>query len=1139
MREQNQNLMRQIKQIYGRWKKTVLLKGAAMSVLIALGALLFVFALDAWLEVGNSIRLLLLVGAAGLTVATVVYQIVRPLRKAPSATQLARYVEEKHPELEDRFVSAVELSADAHSGISPLILEKLIDDTRQHIKSMNLLKTVSTKNATIWSSLALAVLALCATVIFSHLSYFLARTDRIFTPWKIPTFVAQTGLKVTPGDARVAKGSSQEIRAEVNGLAVDQATLYFSLADTTWRKVPMDKTSQDGAFVYNFFDIQGQTKYYVKADNLLSKIYTFTTYEAPEIKRVDLTYQFPEYTGLKPKKEIDTGDIWAPEGTIVRIKAVSDKPLQKGEFILGDHQKLNAAIKSDTLITATITVDQDTYYKIRITDTDLLTNDPPPEYFVHAIPDQAPILTIASPGRDLKASMVEEVPVKINVQDDFGLKSLKLFYTVNGDKEQTVNLTATPEGKEAGEVQLNQLRSFQAEHLFYLEDMQVQPGDFLTYYVQALDNRAATMNDAASTDIYFLDIRPFEREFYRPVSQGEASGSGGNALGGQLSSTQKEIIVATWKLAHRQKKISEDELQENLAVLVESQSNLKEVTENTLFQMQQRSMFTRKAGERVTELYSQAAEAMERALDQLKQGALDEALKPERQAYQSLRQAEAQLKEFQMQMAQSQGGSGSASLEDLARLFEDDMDKLKNKYETLQQNQRRQKDQAVNEALEKVKELARRQQQLNKRARDLARNQLEEQEKKRRIEELRRQQEQIQREMQQLNRPMQQIGQNDANLSREMQNSLRQASSEMNNASNDLRKENSDLAAAKGQKALSRLKHLENALKRNLNESLRREYESLMQELQQLREAQKQLTNDVESLARGENADKELLQKAREDQSQLKDDVSELQKDLQALNRKSQKSEKKISRDLTRISREFQNSRFEDKMQSAQDLLQKERLNSALQAERDIQTMLERFEEKMSRLRRQLADTKEEKLELALDQTQKLRESLESLQQQSRTEAGQGQALQKGSQPQTRGQQGNRDLAGPGESKSPPPKLSPEQREQWNEALARAAQDLQAINQSIQVDSTLSRQLGRINNDLQGIVRNFGGGDPKKLDLIENKLLGPLRSFETELAQTLELLQNKERLFLAREEKIPPEYEELVEKYYEALSKSK
>jgi len=90
-----------------------------------------------------------------------------------------------------------------------------------------------------------------------------------------------------------------------------------------------------------------------------------------------------------------------------------------------------------------------------------------------------------------------------------------------------------------------------------------------------------------------------------------------------------------------------------------------------------------------------------------------EALSPEQRALKLLQDAEQQ---YEMQVAQQRGGGGGGGgqnqmAEDLADLFELELDKLANQYEMRQQAEQQASDQKVDELADKLKELARRQQQ--------------------------------------------------------------------------------------------------------------------------------------------------------------------------------------------------------------------------------------------------------------------------------------------------------------------------------------------------------------------------------------------------------------------------------------------
>ena len=126
--------------------------------------------------------------------------------------------------------------------------------------------------------------------------------------------------------------------------------------------------------------------------------------------------------------------------------------------------------------------------------------------------DQAPTVSIAKPGRDTNASPIEEVFVEARAEDDFGVRDLELVYSVNGAAEKTIRLF---DGK-------NRLAEVTAGHTFYLEELDVKPGDFVSYYARAADNDAGG-GKRQSSDIYFLQIRPLRKEFRRAESDAGAA----------------------------------------------------------------------------------------------------------------------------------------------------------------------------------------------------------------------------------------------------------------------------------------------------------------------------------------------------------------------------------------------------------------------------------------------------------------------------------------------------------------------------------------------------------------------------------------------------------------------------------------
>ena len=75
----------------------------------------------------------------------------------------------------------------------------------------------------------------------------------------------------------------------------------------------------------------------------------------------------------------------------------------------------------------------------------------------------------------------------------------------------------------------------------------------MTYYGKAVDSRNPA--NTVTTDIYFIEVRPFNRE-YRQGQQGGGGGGGGGGGEGEsmeaLLKRQKDIIAATHKLHQQQ-----------------------------------------------------------------------------------------------------------------------------------------------------------------------------------------------------------------------------------------------------------------------------------------------------------------------------------------------------------------------------------------------------------------------------------------------------------------------------------------------------------------------------------------------------------------------------------------------------------
>src|SRR5205085_196736 len=278
-------------------------------------------------------------------------------------------------------------------------------------------------------------------------------------------------------------------------------------------------------------------------------------------------------------------------------------------------------------------------------------------------------------------------------------------------------------------------------HTLFLEDLNVQPGDFISYYVRARDLTRGTRPSEARSDIFFLEVKPYEQEF--SLAQSAAGGMPGGGQNGidDLVNAQKEIVVSTWKLDRRARVAKGAKPEQDIRSVARAEAELKTRVEQTSSSFRETNMRDPrrqpqrgrggqpptgppepKAGETLPEedAMTAAALAMGKAVASLDGLQTSEALPPEMDALSRLLKAQADVKKHEVMRQQAGNGAGSnRSNYDMSSLFDKELQKSQQtNYEN--RTSAEQKDESSQSALDKIKELARRQDELLKKQQELA-----------------------------------------------------------------------------------------------------------------------------------------------------------------------------------------------------------------------------------------------------------------------------------------------------------------------------------------------------------------------------------------------------------------------------------
>src|SRR5581483_8005441 len=93
----------------------------------------------------------------------------------------------------------------------------------------------------------------------------------------------------------------------------------------------------------------------------------------------------------------------------------------------------------------------------------------------------------------------------------------------------------------------------------------------------------------ATTDIYFLNVRPYDQD-YRQQQGGGGGGGGQQNDAGQLSQQERDIIAATFKTVRDSAQTDAKALGENVSTIQLAQSRLKDQVGQLVARLEQRGI---------------------------------------------------------------------------------------------------------------------------------------------------------------------------------------------------------------------------------------------------------------------------------------------------------------------------------------------------------------------------------------------------------------------------------------------------------------------------------------------------------------------------------------------------------------------
>ena len=988
-------------------------------------------------------------------------------------------------------------------------------------------------------------------------------------------------IEVTPGDVTVRRHSDQLITAHVTGMHPDKARLLAHYESTSgWEPVAMQDERDTGggaSYQFVFAGLPENVEYYVAAGPLVSSHYRVRVLDLPSVKQIRVTYHYPAWTRMKPAVEEHSGDLRAIEGTEAAIEVAMDRPLKDGRFMLDNGQIVHLAGGAGNRYQGSIHLERDGAYHVADTDGGQevrLSED----YFIATEKAMPPEVAIDRPGGDYRASPIEEVTVGVTARDPFGLGGVQLHYSVNGGPDHDVNLLKSPGTRNAD-----------GSYMLPLEEYQLIPGDLVSLYATARDGHSE-----ARTDIRFIQVEPFERQFSQSQQSGGGGGGAPNGNQTEISRREKELIAATWK-QQNDKTSSPKEASAAGLFLSDAQRKLRDQVMALSVRMQTRDLS--EANDEFSDFHKDiqdAAAAMVPSAEKLGNMQWKDAIQWEQKALQALLRAEATFRKIEIAFGQrGAGGAGGGSAgRDLASLFDLELDTEKNQYETAQKaSPAEQHEKDVEEALQKLDALAKRQEDLA----NQQRNPQQSFQERWQQEMLRREAEQLERQIEQMARGGQQgANGSQANASSESGSGsapnrsgdprteqalerLRQATDAMKRADGSEQGAN-----AAGQRAAEQLRQAANLLAGTQQRLASGRMDSLAREASRLTQQERAEADQISKFVnqQGESSATNLdgmtarvheRNRLAEGRQRLSDDLSRLQGNIRDTAREMASVQPEVAQKLREALTEMDESDLDNHLQRTADWLRRGIDPNSNGTEKEIAGGLEKLERQLQEAQKGIGngkagqpDSDKPAATAALDQVERLRSQLEAMtasrgsrgdsrqsSQQQRVPAGEAGAdglhrnnnlgdpsgdMRSSDGAATDGtawgniNTGNNRYGAPGERPTPAGPSGDDTERIFEQRM----RDLDQLRRTVQNDPQAAKEVAELTRQMQRLDPSRFPGNPAMVERMQRELLSSFDRLEL-------LLRRDGAASEARTGKsyaVPAEYQESVAEYYRRLSKN-
>jgi len=397
-------------------------------------------------------------------------ELIAPLCVRLGPEDLALLIENRHRQLADRLISAVQFERRqcGDGGVSDAMVRQMAAEANEMVSLLDVGRIVERREllrSVALGGCAIALLAGFALWRGDLVQLWFARNVAFAdVPWPQKNYLVVEGGP----DYAVLRGSdlSVSVLAEPGSIAPSHVTLhtrYRSVGMTQERIEPTAagsgvylKTFQAVSEPFEFYIIGGDDERDKRRPHRVSVI------EPPDLNEVAFTVEYPAHMNRKPLSfNGGHGALGAPAGSVIALVAQANKDIESARMILNDRDvgpmRIEPAATSGSQASAprrlvgTFAIDgvsraEAMTLRFDLVDTDGYASRRGVQYLIQVTPDLSPTVSLGVEGVGGNVTPMAVLPLRMGAKDDSGIGKLRALIEVAGlDPQPDAIEAALPE----------------------------------------------------------------------------------------------------------------------------------------------------------------------------------------------------------------------------------------------------------------------------------------------------------------------------------------------------------------------------------------------------------------------------------------------------------------------------------------------------------------------------------------------------------------------------------------------------------------------------------------------------------------------------------------------------------------------